>query len=74
MSEESQEKIRVYERQRQFMEQHKNADTVTYDLDGVLVSVLYLSPIQKWKMPGSPFLENLLSREWFASSEEGKHE
>jgi hypothetical protein len=74
MSAESQEKIRVYEQQRQFMEQHQNADTHTYDLDGVLVSVIYVSPIQKWKtpikVPGSPFVENMLSREWFASSEE----
>jgi hypothetical protein len=71
----NQDRALICEQQRQFMEQHKNADTFSYDLDGILVSAMYLSPIQKWKapisVPGSPWLEALYGREWFADDKEG---
>ena len=50
-NEEKQARIELLEAQLAFMRQHENADTFTYNLDGALTQVLYLSPVKKAEHP-----------------------
>ena len=47
-------KLNVFEEQRKWMEQHRNADSLVYDAKGEPVQAIYTSPLELWKGMISP--------------------
>lgn len=42
-------KLNVFEEQRKWMEQHRNADSLVYDAQNEPVMAIYTSPLEQWK-------------------------
>lgn len=45
--------VKLFEAQLAFMRRHVDADSFSYDIDGTLTQVVYLSPMQKAKLAAS---------------------